>query len=143
MRKHLLTWRDSTFESPKWLLTIKYMFFFVLGLLSSIFGASQSLNVLTFEGYTTFWSFGLTAVSAVAAVASFRTSWEQTWEKWPAVILTGLLLTWAAAAILRAINEGDPGRVQGAFAILGLAMLPGTRALGLLRKSGRPAGVVK
>lgn len=143
MRKHLLTWRDSTFESPKWLLTIKYTFFFVLGLLSSIFGASQSLNVLTFEGYTTFWSFGLTAVSAVAAVASFRTKWEQTWEKWPAVILTGLLLTWAAAATLRAINEGDPGRIQGAFAIAGLAMLPGTRAFGLLRKSGRPAGVVK
>lgn len=140
MRKHILTWRDSSFESPKWLLTFKYTFFFVLGLLAFLFGASESLNIMTFEGYTTYWSLGLTAVSGIAAVASFRTAWEQTWEKWPAVVLTGLLLTWAAAAILRAINEGDPGRIQGAFAILGLGMLPGTRALGLLRKSGRPAG---
>lgn len=143
MRKHLLTWRDSTFESPKWLLTFKYTFFFILGLLSSVFGAGESLNLMTFEGYTTYWSAGLTVASGVAAVASFRTHWEQTWEKWPAVIITGLLLTWAAAATWRAIAEGDPGRVQGAFAILGLALLPGTRALGLLRKSGRPAGGVK
>lgn len=143
MRKHILTWRDSSFESPKWLLTFKYTFFSVLGLLSFIFGASESLNLMTFEGYTTYWSFGLTAVSGIAVVASFRTTWEQTWEKWAVVIITGLLLTWAAAAIFRAINEGDPGRVQGAFAILGLAMLPGTRALGLIRKAGRPAESAK
>lgn len=143
MRKHILTWRDSAFESPKWLLTFKYAFFFILGLLSAVFGASESLNLLTFEGYTTFWSMGLTLTSGVAMVASLRTAWEQVWEKWSVVILTGLLLTWAAAAIIRAINEGDPGRVQGAFAILGLALLPGTRALGLLRRSGRPAGVKK
>lgn len=143
MRKHLLTWRDSTFESPKWLLTLKYLFFCALGIIATIFGASESLNVMTFEGYTTYWSAGLAVVSGIAAVASFRTKWEQTWEKWPAIIMTGLLLTWAVAAILRAINEADPGRIQGAVAILGLAMLPGTRAFGLLRKTGRPTGVVK
>lgn len=139
MRKHLLTWKDSTFDAPKWLLSAKYFFFAILGLLATIFGASESLNVLTFEGYTTYWSAGLTAVSVVALVASFRTKWEQTWEKWAAVIITGLLLSWAAAAIIRAITEGDPGRVQGAFAIVGLTMLPGSRALGLIRKTGRKA----
>lgn len=138
-----MTWRDSSFESPKWLLTFKYVFFFILGVLAFLFGASESLDIMTFAGYTTYWSLGLAAVSAIATVASFRTEWEQTWEKWPALVLSSLLLTWAAAAILRAINEGDPGRIQGAFAILGLAMLPGTRAWGLLRKSGRPASGVK
>jgi hypothetical protein len=139
VRKHLLTWRDSHFEAPKWLLSAKYFFFAILGLLATIFGASESLNVLTFEGYTTYWSAGLTAVSLVALVASFRTKWEQTWEKWAAVIITGLLLSWAAAAVFFAIREGDTGRVQGAFAIFGLTMLPGSRALGLIRKTGRTA----
>ena len=113
---------------------MKYFAFMVLAILSVI-GGLPTLNVATFDTFTTFWSGILVVSSLVAAVASFRSTWD-TCEKWAGLIVTSLLTTWAVAAIWRAASEGDWGRVAGAFGVLVIAMLPGVRVVGLMRGAG-------
>ena len=52
------------------------------------------------------------------------------------IIKTALMMTWAFAAIWRAIAEGDWGRGAGAFGVLIIAMLPAVRVLGLMNVAG-------
>lgn len=131
MKRRLLSWSKDPIHVPRWMLTGKYAAFVVLGILSFI-GGIPSLTLATFDTYTAYWSLGLTAASFVAMIASFRKAWEPG-EKWFALIVAGLLMSWAGAAIWRAAVEGDISRVAGSFAVLIVSFLPAVRAFGLLR----------
>ena len=131
MKKRLLSWSKDPIHVPRWMLTLKYVAIIVLGILSFI-GGIPSLTIATFDTYTVYWSVGLIACSAIAAILSFRKAWEPG-EKWFALIVAGLLMSWAGAAIWRASVEGDITRVAGAFAVLVISFLPAVRAFGLLR----------
>jgi len=119
------------------MLTTKYIFFAILGLLSVI-GGIETLNILTFEGYTTYWSGLLIIAAAIAAIGSKKEEWESV-EKWGAVFSASLLGSWSVAALLRACGiggeEADFGRAAGAFTVLVITLLPATRAIFLLRRA--------
>lgn len=134
MKKHLIEWSKEPIIVPRWLLTLKYIAFVVLGTLSVI-GGIPSITVATFETFTTVWSAGLVVSAVIAGVASVRREWEDT-EKWASLAITAFLLTWSVAAIWRAVTEGDIDRAAGAFAVLVITFLPGARAFGLLRNTG-------
>lgn len=119
---------------PRWMLTTKYVFFAVLGLLSAI-GGIETLNILTFEGYTTYWSALLVPAAMIAAWGSMSEDRDRV-EKWGAVVVTALLGSWSIAAIIRAVAEGDLGRSAGALTVLIMTLLPATRAVWLLRRAG-------
>jgi hypothetical protein len=132
VRKKLADWWDrNPIIVPRWLLTVKYLGFVILGILTLI-GGIPSLQLFTFDGYTTFWAIAVITVGVGAAVGTFRGSWEG-YEKWAVVILTGLLMTWSVAAIIRSVFEGDIERLAGSWAVFMLSMLPAARAIGLLR----------
>lgn len=134
MKKHLEAWSREPIVVPRWMLTLKYFAFAVLGFFSVI-GGLPTLNAATFDTFTTFWSALLVISALVAMVASFRHSWEEV-EKWAGLVVTSLLTTWAASAIWKAASEGDLGRVAGAFGVLVIAMLPAVRVIGLMRGAG-------
>lgn len=131
MKKRLLSWSKDPIHVPRWMLTLKYVAFAILGILSFI-GGIPSLTLATFDTYTAYWSIGLVVCALIAAVLSFRKAWEPR-EKWFALIVAGLLMSWAVAAIWRASVEGDITRVAGAFAVLVISFLPAVRAFGLLQ----------
>lgn len=135
MKKHLALWSREPIHVPRWMLTAKYFAFMILGILSVIGGIS-SLELATFDAFTTYWSAGLVVSAAVAMVLSMRKEWEPK-EKWAVLIVASLIVSWATAAIWRAAVEGDLGRITGAFGVLVISLLPVTRALGLLRNAGK------
>lgn len=131
MKNKIRKWHKDPLVIPRSVLTAKYLGFAILGVLGVI-GGMPTLDLLTFQGYTVVWS-GLLVLSALwGVIYSFEESGEKR-EKYAAVIVTGLILTWSIAAIYRAIVEGEMGRVSGAFSIFLLCMFPGARALGLLK----------
>lgn len=134
MKRRLEDWSRDPIHVPRWMLTLKYFAFVILGVLAVI-GGIPTLNSLTFDAFTTGWSGGLVIAAAIAAVASFQKHWEGL-EKWAALVVTALLVTWAIAAMVRAVGEGDVGRMAGAFSILVMSMLPAVRVLGLMKTAG-------
>jgi hypothetical protein len=134
MKKRFIAWSKEPIHVPRWMLTMKYFAFAILGLLSFI-GGIPTLSIATFDTFTTAWSGGLVVAGTVAAITSIRRSWEGV-EKWAALIVAALLFTWAVAAIIRAASEADISRVAGAFAVLVISMLPAARAFGLMRRAG-------
>lgn len=131
MKKKFQQWHSSPLVIPRSVLTVKYLGFAILGLLGVI-GGMPTLDLLTFRGYTFVWCVLLVIAGVWGTIYSFDVSGEQR-EKYAAVAITGLILTWSIAAMWRATVEGDIGRVSGAFSIFLLCMFPGARALGLLR----------
>lgn len=131
MKKKFQQWHSSPLVIPRSVLTVKYLGFAILGVLGVI-GGMPTLDLLTFQGYTVLWCALLVISGVWGAIYSFDESGEKR-EKYAAVAIAGLILTWSIAAMWRAIVEGDIGRVSGAFSIFLLCMFPGARALGLLR----------
>lgn len=111
---------------------MKYASFMVLGVLA-FQGGIQAIDLVTSPVYTVVWSGALTLSALVGVVTSF----QENAEKWAAVVLASLLLTWGALSLYRAATEGDSGRLTGAWTVLICAGLPLVRALGLMRASGK------
>lgn len=135
MKQHLINWSREPIVVPRWMLTLKYLAFVILGTLSVI-GGIPSISEATFTTFTTYWSGGLVVSAAIATVASFRRAWESL-EKWSVLLVSGFLLTWVVAAIVRAAGEGDLGRMAGAFSVLVITMLPVARTIDLMGRAGR------
>ena len=134
MKKRLTNWFKDPILVPRWLITLKYLAFAILGALSVI-GGIPTLALATFESFTTYWSAGLIVAAVIAAVASLERRWEEA-EKWSGLVVFALLASWSVAAIWRAASEGDVDRMAGAFAVLIISGLPGARVLGLMRGAG-------
>lgn len=127
-------WHKDPLVIPRWLLTAKYIAFAVLGFLV-LLGGLPTLDLLTFSGYTVVWSLTMMAASLWGAYYSLNEQGEPR-ERWGSLIVFALLFTWAVAAIVRAVVEGDLGRISGSFSVMVISMLPGVRAFDLLRKTG-------
>ncbi len=134
MFRKIKQWHKDPLVIPRWLLTAKYLSFAVLGFLGFL-GGLPTLDLLTFEGYTALWSVVLMLASIWGAYYSLSEAGEQR-EKWGAVVVFAMLFTWAFAAMIRAVVEGDVGRISGSYSVLVISMLPGVRAWDLLRKTG-------
>lgn len=134
MKKRLTSWGADPLVIPRFVLTLKYAAFVVLGVLGLVAGVT-SLQLTTFDGYTFVWSSGIVLSAAAATWASVRSRWEPT-EKWAAVILTGWMAAWSIAALVRIAIFGE-GSATGAFALFMLTFLPGARAIRLLKQSGQ------
>lgn len=127
-------WHKDPLVIPRWLLTLKYLGFAILGFLVML-GGLPTLDLLTFQGYTSIWAGGLILASVSGGYYSLSERGERK-EKWGSLTVFALLFTWAIAAIFRAtFVEADIERVSGAFAVLLISMLPGVRAWDLLRKA--------
>ena len=106
---------------------MKYASFMVLGVLA-FQGGIQTIDLVTSPVYTVAWSGALTLAALVGVVTSFQERTENA-EKWAAVVLASLLLTWGAFSLYLAATEGDSGRLTGAWTVLICAGLPLVRAL--------------
>lgn len=131
MRKKLINWGKTPIFVPRWMLSAKYAGFIVMGILFLLWG-NTTLTLATFDLYTILWACGVIATATLSLPGSIHERFESV-ERWSALILGGLILTWSAAAIWRAFAEGDFSRIPGAWAVLLVGMFPMARSFGLLR----------
>jgi hypothetical protein len=134
MRK-TATWWLEPLIIPRWMLTAKYVGFAALGVVVFV-GGLPTLNFVTPDGYRPIWALCVGISAAVAAVLSVKPSWEPA-EKWAAVVLVAWLAVYLVAAIVLAVEEPRSGRWAGVIIVGMVTMLPVTRALSLLWRSGR------
>lgn len=126
-------WHKDPLVIPRSLLTAKYVGFAILGFLV-LLGGLPTLDLLTFEGYTSIWAGFLVMASLWGAYYSLSEAGEKR-EKSGALIVWALLSTWAVAAIARAVFfEPDIDRLSGAWTVVLISMLPWARAFGLLKR---------
>lgn len=134
MRKKILNWVHwwkTPIFVPRWMLSAKYLGFIVMGLLFLLWG-NVTLQLATFDLYTTFWACGVIATAALCLPGSVHDKFESL-EKWCALILGGLIMSWSVAAIWRAFAESEFSRIPGAWAVFLVGMFPLARGFGLLR----------
>lgn len=132
MFRKIKQWHKDPLVVPRSLLTAKYIGFAVLGLLV-LLGGLPTLDLLTFEGYTSVWAGFLILSSLWGAYYSLHEEGEKR-EKNGAIVVWAMLTTWAIAALGRALFfEPDIDRLSGAWAVVLISMLPGARAFGLMK----------
>lgn len=113
-----------------------YAGFIGLGTAAIIFG-SPTLDLTTPDGYTLFWGIAV-AVSAVGAVIGSLSPHRETLERWSAVVLVSVVLSWTISALVLLL-AGDPhswGRAQFTLIVFMITALPGVRVAYLLRRAG-------
>ncbi|QDK01410.1 hypothetical protein SEA_LEEROYJENKINS_13 [Microbacterium phage LeeroyJenkins] len=133
MFRKIKQWHKDPLVIPRSLLTTKYIGFVILAFLV-LLGGLPTLDILTFDGYTTIWAGVLMLSSLWGAYYSLSESGEKK-EKLGAVAVAALLATWAIAAIVRALFvEPDIERLAGAWGVVLVSMFPGARAFGLLKR---------
>lgn len=135
MKTYLQKWFSEPLVIPRWMLSAKYAFFAILGLLAAIAGI-PSFDITTFSGYTTPWSAGIVIAASFAFYASLEQSRERHMEKWSVIALVSLLGAYLVAAWIPTIAEFNLGRVIFCWLVTGILMLPTVRAGSLLRKYG-------
>lgn len=134
MRKKILNWVHwwkTPIFVPRWMLSAKYSGFIIMGILFLLWG-NATLQLATFDLYTTFWACGVIATAALCLPGSVHDKFESL-EKWCALILGGLIMSWSVAAIWRAFAESEFSRIPGAWAVFLVGMFPLARGFGLLR----------
>lgn len=131
MRKKLISWGKTPIFVPRWMLSAKYAGFIVMGILFLLWG-NVTLQLATFDLYTKFWAAGVIITAVLSLPGSIRETYESL-EKWAALILSGLIMSWAVAAIFRAISESELSRIPGAWAVFLVGLFPLARGFGLLR----------
>ena len=119
---------------PRWLLTVKYALFAVLGV-TVFWTTAPAFVIVTGREYASWWAVALTIVAIVCLVTSLRPQWEPV-ETWAVSILTCLLAAYAAAPVALAL-AGDENRAAFSIIVITVTMLPALRAFALLRKVGR------
>lgn len=139
MRESITTiarWGRDPIVVPRWMLTVKYVGFVVLGAVSARAGA-PSLERTTWDGYVAGWSMLLVAASLAAAIGSTRHKWEAL-EKWSGLCVASLMTAYAASAVYLALTDGPEAFLRWAFAVVltMVTMLPWVRAVSLLRRTG-------
>lgn len=130
-------WREPLFI-PRWLLGAKYVGFTCLGIVSLIYGI-PTLDLSTFQGYVTLWAMALLLSSLLALFGSRRKRYERA-EAWGAVGITAVMCGYAFGSIALVVSAPSPGQAYGragfTIVLLMLTMVPLSRALYLLRRTG-------
>lgn len=127
-------WHTAPIVVPRWMLTLKYSLFVVLGAVAAFAGV-PTLSLTTWDGYTIVWAVAGTVFAAVSAVASVRPAWEPV-ERWSALGLVAVLSVYAVGALILSLGDGDTARATFAIAVLITTLLPTSRAVQLLSRTG-------
>lgn len=131
MRKKLISWGKTPIFVPRWMLSAKYLGFIIMGILFLLWG-NVTLQLATFDLYTKFWAAGVIITAVLSVPGSIKEKYEAL-EKWSALILSGLIMSWSVAAIFRAFWESEFSRIPGAWAVFMVGLFPMARAFGLLK----------
>lgn len=130
MRSKIRYWFDSPVSFPRWMLSLKYLLFVILGL-TGLTAGLPTLSIATPAWYEHVWGLGLVLSAGVATVSSLQPKWECV-ERWAAVGVVGLLASyWFSAFIL--FLSGDSGRGSFSVLLFIVTMLPLVRASSLFR----------
>ena len=135
MKKHLRRWRQPLII-PRWILMLKYLCFIGLG--GAVWSASSpSLDLTTGDGYTALWGIIVICSATLCFVGSMadRLEWM---ERWAVLLLSALLLGFAAAPI-QLVLAGDHDRLAYSVIALTLSLLPTARAVMLIGRVGKSA----
>lgn len=125
MRSRIRYWLSSPISFPRWLLTVKYALFVILG----VTGLTAGLPTLTLTApvwYIPAWSWLIILSATVSAIASTQPKWESI-ERWGAVGLVGVLASYWFAAFLLFIT-GDLARGSFSVLLFIVTVLPALRA---------------
>lgn len=128
MRSRIRYWLSSPISFPRWLLTVKYALFVILGI-TGLSAGLPTLSLTTPAWYIPAWSWLIISCSVVAAVASTQPKWAST-ERWGAVGLVGTLASYWFAAFLLFIT-GDMNRGSFSVLLFIVTVLPALRAADL------------
>jgi hypothetical protein len=124
-------------EMPRWFLGLLYAQFAVLGVVSAVRGV-PTLDLTTFQGYTTFWGAGVAITAGASAVFAAREKWEK-WERWTVTGLGSGIVGYAYGA-LTLVSSGTPQESSARVAFSIVLIIIGTlllgRALQLLLRTG-------
>lgn len=131
----LIKWSRSPITIPRWVLTLKYFLFILIGV-TVYLASSPSLDVTTWSGYTPFWSIAVMISGFVCMLASATPKLEVL-ERWSVLLLTALLVGYAFAPI-QLVLAGDSDRATYSVLAITLSLLPGARAAMLIHRTGRP-----
>ena len=122
---------------PRWVLTVKYAVFILLGVTVFI-ASSPAVDEVTPDWLTPIWGIGI-SVSAVIALVGSLTQRLEVLERWACAVLASLFLVFALAPIVLVI-QGDEDRAMYSVIALGFALLPIARAAQLLSRTGMQHG---
>lgn len=129
MKQLVTRWGGDPIYIPRWVLTVKYALFAVLGVFAIILGL-PTLDLTTFDGYTGIWGVWVTLTSIVAGFGSLSRTLEP-YERWGSTALVSFLIVYTIFAFAL-------GRGTGAFIVLIITLLPGFRSVHLLTRTGLP-----
>lgn len=133
----IATWAEGGVVIPRWLLTVKYGFLALLGVVV-IFASQPSIEQLTdSDAWTTGWGYGVAgfALACLIGSVSARKPYERI-ERVASVVLMSLFVIYALAPIYLVVVEGDLDRASLSVVALALSVVPFARMLTLLRSTG-------
>jgi len=133
MRRIIDKWRLNTIIIPRWVLTLKYVFFMFVGLTVYI-ASSPSLDITAGSGYTPIWALCLIAAAAASTVGSISDRLEVL-ERWSVLLLSALLIGYAMAPI-SLVFAGDHDKAAYSVLAITLSLLPIARTAQLIRRTG-------
>lgn len=136
MRKGFLHWTRGPIVIPRWMLTVLYGLFTLLGVV--VLAHSQpTLQAFTdSRGWVIGWSLLIAVAAVLAAVGSISERFVVL-ERWSGGALSILLLL-LVVAVVWTYFAGRPEVASFAVIALIMALVPCARALGLLRTTGQP-----
>lgn len=134
-RNRFAIWAWSPIIVLRVSLVSTYCFYVLAGLI----GVRAGIPIFTLtapQGYTLIWASILGIAALVAAIGSLSDRWH-TAEKWAAMFLSAMLLTYVGALFTVGFVENDLGRQFIAVISAIGALLPVTRFVYLAAQSGK------
>lgn len=136
MRDRIRKWGSAPIVIPRWMLTLKYSFFVLLGL-SVTLATSPSLEMSIGDWLTPAWGIAMVVAGGLSAVGSVGQELEPI-ERWASATLVVLLLVYSFSPVWIILTEQDWDRAAYSVTALALAGVPTARAWYLLRRTGIP-----
>jgi hypothetical protein len=124
-------------EVPRWFLGLLYAQFAVLGVVSAVRGV-PTLDLTTFQGYTTFWGAGIALTAGASAVFAAKEKWERH-ERWTVTVLASGIEGYAFGAltlVTSGTTEESSARIAFSIVLIIIGTLLLGRALQLLLRTG-------
>ncbi len=130
-------WSRSDVVIPRWLLTLKYTFLALLGVVV-IFASQPSIEALTDSAaWTTGWGYGVAFFASGCFVGSLSDA--KTYERIERISSVGLMslfVVYALAPLYLVLVERDLDRASLSVVALALSIVPFARMLTLLALTG-------
>lgn len=123
----ITAWWNAPIAVPRWAFTVMYVLFIIIGS-GLLVAGSIPLDEISGPIPRIVWAGVVVASSLVAALGSVAPRMEPL-ERWSSVVLTLAFIFYAVVAL-------STGRSGGVLIVLLAVILPGSRALSLLPRTG-------